>query len=171
MKPTSFAVLAQHLIDLWISTQEIRDVSILSGAIANRLAANMVVANISFAKSNDGQFSISLVHDYQLPSTFDEISGALRTRLPMLPEGHLHRSILKAITVRRPTLFSEVIDHDNLRTSFDILALPRKTSHPGGDWCFVLGVVNYIIKAVALRELDDVDLAVLQLLREGLQIR
>ncbi|WP_246791199.1 AsnC family transcriptional regulator [Rhizobium leguminosarum] len=59
-----------------------------------------------------------------------------------------------------------------MQTNFEMLALPHQLVKPGVDWCLVFGVIHYLLKSAQLRkDLDDIDLAILQLLRERLQMR
>ncbi|ANL42360.1 helix-turn-helix transcriptional regulator [Rhizobium phaseoli] len=172
MKLATFGDLAQQLIDVWISRNDVEHSTVLSNVISNRLSANMVLAVIEMTNGSPTEFEVNLVRDYSVPTSYADVPEVLKSRLPMLPAGRLHPSILKAITGRRPSLISETVRHDNMQTNFEMLALPRKAAKPRGDWCLVLGVVNYILRSSAIpKDLDDVDLAVLQLLREGLQMR
>lgn len=172
MKPATFGDLAQQLIDVWISRNDIEHPTVLSNLISDRLSANMVLAVIEVIDSTPTEFDVDVVRDYNIPTSYGDVPEVLKSRLPMLVGGRLHPSIQKAIAGRRPSLISEAVRHDNMQTNFEMLALPRKAAKPGRDWCLVLGVVNYILRSSAIpKDLDDVDLAVLQLLREGLQMR
>ncbi|WP_286203141.1 winged helix-turn-helix transcriptional regulator [Rhizobium lusitanum] len=164
--------MAQQLIDVWISQDEVDHPSGLSRVVGDQLSANMVVAVITLTAGGATEFDIHIVRDYSIPTTYAEVPGVLKLRLPMLPGGRLHPSIQKAITSRRPSLTLETARHDNMQTNFEMLSLPRKTEKPGDDWCLVFGIVNYILRSPARpKDLDDIDLAILQLLREGLQMR
>ncbi|WP_245489283.1 winged helix-turn-helix transcriptional regulator [Rhizobium ruizarguesonis] len=132
----------------------------------------MALAVIEVADSGPTEFGVNIVRDYSIPTSYADVPDVLKSRLPLLPGGRLHHSIQKAITGRRPSLVSETVRHDNMQTNFEMLSLPRKTEKSGGDWCLVFGVVNYILRPSAIpKDLDSIDLAILQLLREGLQMR
>ncbi|MDE8762577.1 winged helix-turn-helix transcriptional regulator [Rhizobium sp. CBK13] len=170
MKSASFDDLAQQLIDVWIS-REVDRPAILGRMAGEQLSANMVLAVIEMTDSN-AEIRVNLLRDYSIPTSYGDVAEVLISRLPLLPGGRLHPSIQGAIAGRRPSLISETVRHDNLQTNFEMLSLPQKTEKPGGDWCLVLGVVNYILRSSAVpKDLDDIDLAILQLLREGLQMR
>ena len=172
VRPRGFAALAQQLIDVWISRDEVDHPSGLSRVVGELLSANMILAVITVPAGGAIEFDVHVVRDYSIPTTYADVPGVLKSRLPILPDGHLHPSIQKAITGRRPSLTSETARHDNTQTNFEMLSLPRKTEKPGDDWCLVFGIVNYILRSPATpKELDDIDLAILQLLREGLQMR
>nr|WP_168597889.1 winged helix-turn-helix transcriptional regulator [Rhizobium sp. SG570] len=172
VRPRGFAALAQQLIDVWISRDEVDHPSGLSRVVGEQLAANMVLAVITVPAGGAIEFDVHVVRDYSIPTTYADVPDVLKSRLPMLPGGRLHPSIQKALAVRRPSLVSETVRHDSVQTDFEMLSLPRKAAKPGDDWCFVYGVVNHILRSSAIpKDLDDVDLAILQLLREGLQMR
>ncbi|TAW77464.1 winged helix-turn-helix transcriptional regulator [Rhizobium ruizarguesonis] len=171
MRFVSFGELAQQLIDVWIS-REVQRPAILSHLVGEQLSANMALAVIEVADSGPTEFGVNLVRDYSIPTSYADVPDVLKSRLPLVPGGHLHPSIQKAIAGRRPSLVSETVCHDNMQTNFEMLSLPRKTEQSGGDWCLVFGVVNYILRPSAIpKDLDGIDLAILQLLREGLQMR
>ncbi|RKD56816.1 winged helix-turn-helix DNA-binding protein [Rhizobium sp. WW_1] len=171
MRSVSFGEVAQQLIDVWIS-REVDQPAILSDVVGKQLSVNMVLAIIEVPDSDPTEFGVNLVRDYSIPTSYADVPEALKSRLPLLPGGRLHQSIQKAIASRRPSLVSETVRHDNMQTNFEMLSLPRKTEKSGGDWCLVFGVVNYILRASAIpKDLDGIDVAILQLLREGLQMR
>lgn len=164
--------MAQQLIDVWISLDEVDHPSRLLRGVGEQLSANMVVAVITASVGGPTEFEVQVVRDYIVPTSYEEVPDALKSRLPMLPDGRLHPSIQTAFTGRRPSLVSETMRHNNLHTDFEMLSLPRRIENAGDDWCLVVGVVNYILRIAATpKDLDDVDLSILQLLREGLQMR
>ncbi len=170
MKSVTFDDLAQQLIDVWIS-REVDRPAILCRMAGEQLSANMVLAVIEMTDSN-AEFRVNLIRDYSIPTSYADVAEVLRSRLPLLPSGCLHPSIQGAIAGRRPSLISETTRHNNMQTNFEMLSLPRKAAKPAGDWCLVFGVVNYILRPSAIpKDLDDIDLAIIQLLREGLQMR
>lgn len=172
MRSVTFGELAQHLIDVWISRDEIEDPFSVYHAIRARLAKNMVLAVLDFPVGGPSEFRVDVVRDYSIPTSYDDVPELLKTRLPLLPMGHLHPSVEKAISTRRPSLIAESVRHGDLQTNFEMLALPRQVEKPGADWCLVFGVIHYLLKSAPLRkDLDDIDLTILQLLREGLQMR
>lgn len=172
MKSVTFGDLAQQLIDVWISRDDVEHPIVISHVVVDRLSANMVLAVIQMSDDGSGEFSVDVIRDYSIPTSYPDVPEVFRSRLPMSVGGLLHPSIQKAIAGRRPSLISETVRHNNMQTNFEMLSLPRKAAKPGRDWCLVLGVVNYILRSSAVpKDLDDVDLAVLQLLREGLQMR
>ncbi|MDP9808111.1 hypothetical protein J2W42_000949 [Rhizobium tibeticum] len=172
MKSVTFGDLAQQLIDVWISRGEIEDPLSLHHVIRERLATNMVLAVVDFPVGGRAACRVDVVRDYSIPTSYGEVPENLKTRLPMLPRGHLHPSIEKALATRRPSLVTETALHGDLQTNFEMLTLPRQVEKHRADWCLVFGVIHYLLKSAPLRkDLDDIDLAILQLLREGLQMR
>jgi len=172
MRFVSFGELAQQMIDVWISRDNVEDPLSLCQGVRERLATNMVLAVIDFPVGGRAAFRVDVVRDYSIPTSYGEVPELLRTRLPMLPRGHLHPSVEKALVTRRPSLVTETVLHGDLQTNFEMLTLPRQVEKPRADWCLVFGVIHYLLKSVSLRkDLDDIDLAILQLLREGLQMR
>lgn len=172
MKSATFDDLAQELIDAWIARSEVCQPSTLYRGMMERLPANMILAIITFTVGEPSEFNVDVVRDYVVPTSYDDVAESLKTRLPMLPGGSVHPSIAKAISGRRPSLVAETVRHSKVLTNFEMLALPRPTAKLGEDWCLVFGVIHYLLQPVSLRkDLDDIDLAILQLLREGLQLR
>ncbi|TBZ33436.1 winged helix-turn-helix transcriptional regulator [Rhizobium leguminosarum bv. viciae] len=172
MRFISFGELAQQLIDVWISRDNVEDPLSLYQGVRDRLATNMVLAVINFPVGRLSEFRVNVVRDYSIPTSYEDVPELLKTRLPLLPRGHLHPSVEKAIATRRPSLIAETVRHGDLQTNFEMLALPHQLERPGVDWCLVFGVIHYLLKSAPLRkDLDDIDLAILQLLREGLQMR
>ncbi|MFC5757793.1 winged helix-turn-helix transcriptional regulator [Rhizobium sp. GCM10022189] len=170
MKSVTFDDLAQQLIDVWIS-REVDQPATFCHMAGEQLSANMVLAVIEMTDSGP-EFRVNLLRDYSIPTSYADVPEVLRSRLPMLPAGSLHPSIQRAIAGRRPSLISETARHDNMQTNFQMLSLPRKAVKPADDWCLVFGVVNYILRASGIpKDVDGIDLAILQLLREGLQMR
>lgn len=164
--------MAQRLIDVWISRDQVDHPSGLLRGLDDQLSANMVVAVITVTGGEPTRFDVHIHRDYAVPTSYQDVPEHLKSRLPILPDGRLHPSIQTAFVGRRPSLVSEIVRHNNLHTDFEMLSLPRRTEKAGDDWCLVFGVVNYIIRMSAIpKDLDDVDLSILQLLREGLQMR
>jgi Winged helix-turn-helix DNA-binding len=172
MRSASFDDLAHQLIDVWISREGACDLVTLSRLVKGQLAANMVLAVIEFPVGDFSAFRTDVIRDYSIPTNYPAIPETLKTRLPILANGHLHPSIEKAISVRRPSLVAETVRHGDLETKFQMLALPPQVKRPMADWCLVLGVIHYLVQPMPLRkDIDDIDLSILQLLREGLHLR
>ncbi|PDS34690.1 AsnC family protein [Rhizobium anhuiense] len=170
MKPRpAFAYLAQKLIDLWISQpNEGTEPSTFLKRVEGRLSANMVLAVIEAAA--DGTVRADMIKPYGIPTSFQE------TRFPLGADfesvhGQFDHQIQKALRARRPVLTSMTVSLEDLRLDFEMLALPP-AADASRDWCLVLGVINSILKTYSFpKDVDDVDHAIIQLLREGFQLR
>jgi len=172
MRSISFGELARQLIDHWIARLNDDDFPWNYGSLDRLLAANMVLATVTLPADERSQVEVSVRHDYRVLTRFENVPEALRTRLPILPGGHLHESVGRALQTRRPSLIGETLLHANLLTNFEMLTLPYRRHESGEGLCLVLGVIHSLVRSDPLRkDLDDIDLSILQLLREGLQMR
>ncbi len=80
----------------------------------------------------------------------------------------LSQPIANSFANRRPTLFSDRITIGNLSFDVDLVAVPKRKATKASDWCLVLMAIKSILrKSETWKDLDDVDLSILQLLREG----
>ncbi|MGR9128902.1 winged helix-turn-helix transcriptional regulator [Rhizobium leguminosarum] len=170
MKPQpAFAYLAQKLIDLWISQpNRAKEPSAFLKLVDGRLSAHMILAVIETAA--DGTVRADMIKPYRIPTSFQETRFPLGVDLEPV-QGQFGHHIQKALGARRPVQASMTVAFEDLRLDFEMLALPP-AADASRDWCLVLGVINSILKTYSFpKDVDDVDHAIIQLLREGFQLR
>ncbi len=170
MKPQpAFAYLAQKLIDLWISQPNgAKEPSTFLKRVEGLLSANMVLAVVETA--SDRNVIVDMIKPYGIPTSFQESRFPLGADCESL-HGQFDHQIQKALGTRRPVLANMTVTLKDLRLDFEMLALPP-SAEVSRDWCLVLGVVNSILKTYSFpKDVDDIDQAIIQLLREGFQLR
>ncbi|MDH6650198.1 UNVERIFIED_ORG: hypothetical protein M2312_004869 [Rhizobium esperanzae] len=166
-KTSSFGDLSQQLIDVWISQEHAKDPASLYIPIRPRLAANMILAVVEKAGDPVNGFRVRFVDRYKVPTSLADLRFPLGEELDF--DVHpLSSPIANTFATRRPTLFSDRIATGNLGFDIDLVVVPKRKAAKTGDWCLVFMAIKSILrKPETSKDFDDIDLSILQLLREG----
>lgn len=166
-KTSSFGDLAQQLIDVWISQEHVKDAAGLYSPIRPQLAANMILAVVEKAGDPLSNFGVRFVDRYKVPTSLADLRFPLGEEFDF--DLHpLSSPIANTFAARRPTLFSDRITIGSLSFDADLVVVPKRKAAKSSDWCLVLMAIKSILrKSETWKDLDDIDLSILQLLREG----
>jgi len=166
-KTSSFGDLAQQLIDVWISQEHAKDPASLYSPIRPQLAANMVLAVVEKAGDPESAIGVRFVDRYKVPTSLSELRFPLGEELEI--DVHpLSPPIANTFATRRPTLFSDSVTIGNLSFDIDLVVVPKRKAAKTRDWCLVFMAIKSILRRPETsKDLDDIDLSILQLLREG----
>jgi hypothetical protein len=171
-----FIDLARLMTDAWVkSSGKVVSADAICRSVENLVRINMVLATIDMRMAAPQDWRIAFVRTYGIPTTFFDAKHLQRTRtLSGFPEKtYIERHVIdvckRAVDIGRPyfgKIDEEVYD---VTVAGDQLILPDSSGK--GRWCVVLTEVHSIAKLGRPTRFDDVDLSVLQLLREGLSAR
>ncbi|MFS2176775.1 AsnC family protein [Rhizobium pisi] len=170
-KTSSFGDLAQQLIDVWISQEHAKDPASLYSPIRPQLAVNMILAVVEKAGDPVSGFEVRFVDRYKVPTSLADLQFPLGEEFDF--DLHpLSSPIANTFSTRRPTLFSDRAMIGNLNFDIDLVVVPKRKAAKSSDWCVVFMAIKSILRRPeAWKDLDDVDLSILQLLREGFLTR
>lgn len=177
LKPNvSFPDLARRLTDAWLENSGGLSVSpdAIWRSVKDLLKINMVLTIVDMANAPP-DWRMDFVHQYGIPTSLIDSkalqnAGNLRD-LSMAPllEQHIVGVCQKAITDGRPIIgkIDRVIQ--DARVVASGIVVPEPTAKK--TWCVILGEVHSISAVIRDVRLDDIDLSIVQLLREGLSAR
>lgn len=135
----------------------------------------MILATIDMRMTKPQDWHITFVRKYGIPTTFFDAQGLQRTKtFSSFPEQtyverHMIDVCKRAVDTGRP-YFGKIDEtiHDVSITGNQLI-LPDTSGK--GRWCVALTEIHSIAKSGRPTRFDDIDLSVLQLLREGLSAR
>lgn len=175
----SFPVHAGELMDAWIRSIEDAPAADLLAVFSKLTRPNTVLLVIDMTNANPMDFVVDFVSRYRLATTFSEMS-TLQTngRFRDFPDQQLIGSHLIPFfeDVRqkgRPVLAEKFTTVSGWGVSFEALAVPQKC-RPAvqSSWCIGLVGIKFLLPPSTRRlKYDDIDLGILQLLREGLSTK
>lgn len=171
----SFTDLARRLTDAWLaSSGEPESSAVICCSVKDLLKINMVLISIEMA-ATPANWRLEFVKKYRIPTRLMDgdrlqISGLLGKS----PDVGLLKSALvevcqKVMTTGRPLTGRIDQTLENARVIASGIILPDPTGEKA--WCVILGEVHSITMVPRDTRFDDVDLSVLQLLREGMSAR
>lgn len=177
LKPNvPFPDLARRLTDAWLDNAGKLSVSpdAIWRSVKDFLKVNMTLIVVDMAKAAPN-WHMDFIQRYGIPTGLIDAkglqnAGSLRdiSRAPLL-EQHIIGVCQKAITDGRPIIgkIDRVIQDARIVASGIVVPDPtaKKT------WCVILGEVHSISAVVRDARFDDIDLSIVQLLREGLSAR
>lgn len=176
MRPNvSFADLARRLTDAWLaSSADPESPAVICRSVKDLLKINMVLMSVE-TDATQSNWRIEFVKRYGIPTRLIDsdrlqISGLLDKSpdIGLLKSG-LVEVCQKVMANGRPLTgrLDQTVGNARLAASGIILPDPTKEK----AWCVVLGEVHSITMVPRDTRFDDVDLSVLQLLREGMPAR
>lgn len=177
LKPNvSFLDLVRRLTDAWLDSSGALSVSpdAIWRSVKDLLKVNMALIVVDMAKAPPN-WHMNFIQRYGIPTGLIDAKGlqkadSLRdfSRVPLL-EQHIVEVCQKAITDGRPIIgkIDRVIQDAKIVASGIVVPDPtaKKT------WCIILSEVHSISAVVRDARFDDIDLSIVQLLREGLSAR
>ena len=176
LKPNiSFPDLVRRLTDAWLeSSGQSVTPDVVFRSVKDLLKINMVLTIVDMANAPP-DWRMDFVHQYGIPTSLLDSKGlqkigSLRdfSRGALL-EQHIIEVCQKAIAEGRPIIgkIDQVIQNTRVVVSGIVVPDPsaKKT------WCVILGEVHSISAVVRDVRFDDIDLSIVQLLREGLFAR
>jgi DNA-binding NarL/FixJ family response regulator len=171
----SFADLARRLTDAWLaSSADPESTEEICRSVKELLKINMVLISIETV-ATPSNWRVEFVRKYEIPTRLMDadrlqISGLLGKSPDMgLLKSGLVEVCQKVMASGRP--LTGRLDHTvgNARLAASGIILPDPSGEKG--WCVILGEVHSITMVPRDTRFDDVDLSVLQLLREGMPAR
>lgn len=171
-----FPDLARRLTDAWLENSAEPSVSpdAIWHSVKDLLKVNMILIVVDMVNAPPN-WHMDFIQRYGIPTSLIDAKAlqnadSLRdfSRTPLL-EQHIVGVCQKAITNGRPIVGK--IDHviQDARVVASGIAVPDPTSKK--TWCVILGEVHSISAMVRGARFDDIDLSIVQLLREGLSAR
>lgn len=176
LKPNvSFSDFCRRLTDTWLgsSSGSISPDEVYR-SVADFLRINMALVVVHTAKAPVA-WQFEFVRQYGIPTGLIDV-GVLQKagRLFDVPVSALLKQRMiegcqKAISDGRPTTGKIDVVIESARIIGDAIILPDPT--PKRAWCVILGEVHSISAVAHDVRMDDIDLSIVQLLREGLSAR
>lgn len=171
-----FPDLARRLTDAWLENSGGLSVSpdAIWRSVKGLLKVNMALIVVDMVNAPPN-WHMDFIQRYGIPTSLIDAkglqnAGGLRdfSRVPLL-EQHIVGVCQKAISDGRPTIGK--IDHviQDARVVASGIVVPDPTAKK--TWCVILGEVHSISAVVRDARFDDIDLSIVQLLREGLSAR
>jgi hypothetical protein len=171
-----FADLMRRLTDAWLESSG-KSVSpdMLYRSVESLLRINMVLAVVDMESKTPHDWRISFSRTYGVPTTLVDAAHVQQTRtLSAFPvRTFVEREIIdacqRAVAAARPDVrkIDERIGKVRIVCGRQIVPDPSGT----GRWCIILAEVHSLSSVGRDVRFDDVDLSILQLLREGLPAR
>jgi DNA-binding CsgD family transcriptional regulator len=148
------------LMDRWISSPDgLEDPATIYDAVTGSLRPTSILFVADVPTSGFAAADIDVIRPFGLPNG---LPGGVDVALGTLPE------IGIAVGRQRPLVGGFVRTVGGVLVSCDHLFLPQKKTSGPSRWCIGLLDVKFLLPLVAgVGVLDDTDLAILQLLREG----
>lgn len=171
----SFPDLARRLTDAWLEKagQSVTP-EVIFRLVRDLLKINMVLTIVDMANAPP-DWRMDFVHRYGIPTSLIDSKGLQKIAslrdLSMAPllEQHILEVCQKAIADGHPIIGK--IDHviQNARLVVSGIVVPDPSARK--TWCVILGEVHSISAIVRDVRFDDIDLSIVQLLREGVFAR
>ena len=171
----SFAELTRRLTDAWLESAGISaSADAICRSVQDLVKINMVLMIVDITKAPP-DWRIDFVRKYKIPTSLAAVETLQKTgNLCDFPERalieqHVVEVCQKAIADGRPIIsrIDQVIR--NVRVVGRRIVVPDPTEKRA--WCVILGEVHSLSAVGRDIRFDDVDLSILQLLREGLSAR
>ncbi len=171
-----FRDLARLMTDAWVSNAgKVAAADAILRSVEKLVRINMVLATIDMRTKTPQDWGITFVRTYGIPTTLFDSRQLQRTRNlsgfsgRTYVERHVVDVCKKSVEIGRPS-FAKIDEkiHD-VRIVANQLIVPDTSRE--GHWCVVLSEIHSISSVGQPTRFDDIDLSVLQLLREGLSAR
>lgn len=178
-KNSSFTVQAGELMDAWIKSAEGATAADLLGVFYKLVPPNIALVVIDTTSADPMDFVVDFTSRYCLPTTFAEVS-AFQTngRFRDFPDQQLIRRRIIPLfedvrEQRRPALAKKFTTLSGWGVSYEGLVVPQKCSPVvRSAWCIGLVGIKLLLPPATRRlKYDDIDLGILQLLRDGLSTK
>lgn len=176
LKPNvSFSDLSRRLTDTWLGSSS-GSISLheVCRSVADYLRINMALVVVHTEKATI-DWHVEFIRRYGIPTGLIDV-GVLQKagRLCDVPVSALLKQRMiegcqKAIPDGRPITGKIDVFIEGARIMGDAIILPDPT--PKRAWCVILGEVHSISAVAHDVRMDDIDLSIVQLLREGLSAR
>ncbi len=171
-----FSEIARVITDAWVNNAG-KPVSAdkVYGSVEKMLRINMVLAAVDMRPESPWDWRVEFIRSYGIPTTLLDARRLQQSRrfaeFPEKPyiERHVIDACKMAEKIGRPNFgkFDSKI-HD-IKVAAEWLLLPDTSGR--GRWCIALLEIHSISSSGRPTQFDDVDLSILQLLREGLSAR
>ncbi len=166
----SFAELIRRLTDAWLESSS-GSADVICRSVQDLLRINMVLMIVDMAKAPP-DWRVDFVRKYGIPTSLVDAKRLQNTgNLLDFPERafvqqHVVEVCQKAIADGRPTIgrIDQVVQ--NVRVAGRHIVIPDPTAKKA--WCVILGEVHSLSVVGRDARFDDVDLSIMQLLREGM---
>jgi DNA-binding CsgD family transcriptional regulator len=171
-----FSDVTRRLTDAWLNNSgKSVPAELICKPVEALLRINMVLLVVDMRPEKPQEWHLRFIRSYGIPTTLFDARELQQARCLSgfsewaSVEQHVVGACRKAVAFGRPEFsrFNEKI-HD-VRIVCDRLILPDPSG--AGRWCIALTEVLMISSIGRAARLDDTDLAILQLLREGLPAR
>lgn len=171
----SFAELTRRLIDAWLESSGMSvSANAICSAVQDLISINMVLMIVEMTKAAP-DWRINFVRKYGIPTSLVDAKGLQSSGnlLDFPGRAFVHQHIVEvcqnAMADGRPIVggIDQVVQ--DVRVLGRRIAIPDPTAKKA--WCFILGEVHSLSAIGRDTRFDDVDLSILQLLREGLSAR
>jgi DNA-binding CsgD family transcriptional regulator len=159
----SFAQCIRELMDAWVSSCDDDDIDVILRA-AKSFRANNLLCVVETTSGDLRDFVFRIVRPYDV-----------NTELPRPDPYFLERELLPACRdaaeLKRPSLAKIFSKTDHCHIAYERLVLPQKTTGPSRWYVCLLDIQFLLPRYSATSQIDDVDLNLLQLLRDGLSTK
>lgn len=171
----SFAELTRRLIDTWLeSSGQSVYADTICRAVQDLLRVNMMLLVVDVTKPPP-DWPVSAVRKYRIPTsladveTLQKASNLRDIAARGFVEQHVIATCQKAIADGRPVIgrIDQVVQ--DVRVLGSHIVIPDPTAKKA--WCVILGEVHSLSAVGRDTRFDDIDLSIMQLLREGLSAR
>ncbi len=176
MKPNvSFSGLSRRLTDTWLgSSSGSISPHEVGRSVADFLRINMALVVVHTEKAPI-DWHVEFIRRYGIPTGLIDV-GVLQkavclcdVRVSALLKQRMIEGCQKAISDGRPITGKIDVVIEDARIMGDAIVLPDPT--PERTWCVVLAELHSISAVAHDVRMDDIDLSIVQLLREGLSAR
>ncbi|KAA0695419.1 LuxR family transcriptional regulator [Neorhizobium sp. P12A] len=179
MKPSAtFKQISQLLMDSWISGADGGHPEEVYGPVDDLLRPHMALLVVDTSSVASDSFRMDFIKRYELPTGFESMK---RLQQPFsfadFPDRRFLCEVVAPANVAAAERQHPVIDYVaatvlDVWMAYDRLVLPQKNSVARSNWCISLIGIHILLPAKArVQGLDDSDLAILQLLAEGMLVK
>lgn len=166
-------------MDVWISAGANTDgADMLCGSVLDYLAPDMILTVTVTVATDPLDWTLALIRGYEVPSGLaDILPVGMDIPFHSLPDRQFTLGTMivgrqRAITQARPEIDSVDACLSDVRMFRDRIILPSRSSGHLGAWCVRLVRIRCLLPmAKTMPESDAIELAILQLLREGFTAR
>lgn len=173
-----FQDCATDVLDVWHRQMldEESDANGLHQALRGRLKANMILSLTDTSADDPMDFHVRFLHKFSLPSAILHLTGEDPQRDQKFSDfrdkAYLHSSVIptyRSVVEARKPHFDQVSGRLlGFRILYDRLVMPEPRRHGRIRWCMSLTEMRFALQ-LPFKDpgIDDEDIKVLQLLREG----
>jgi DNA-binding CsgD family transcriptional regulator len=156
----SFKTVSRILMDAWISSPDgLNDPKTIYAAVMEMLRPTMILFVADTRSPSAGEFQVDLIRRYRVPSSLEDHGRIVRGVAPTIAE---------AVERQRPAVGLAVRTFGDICAGCKHVVLPQRMGTGRSMWCVGLLDIAFILPASpGIYGLDDVDAAILQMLREG----